>query len=119
MFQLNTILIHDPSWPRAFMLKKKRHNSTLLRTFCAGVVQYFCNRNKETAQTNEKKKGRKGGREKNKEETIIYMHFAMFLAQLYAPFGLTYRFGLGAWLFLSLNGILQMERSFISFGNTY
>ena len=81
MFQLNTILIHDPSWPRAFMLKKKRHNSTLLRTFCAGVVQYFCNRNKETAQTNEKKKGRKGGREKNKEETIIYMHFAMFLAQ--------------------------------------
>lgn len=28
-----------------------------------------------------KKNGRKGGREKNKEETVIYMHFAMFLAQ--------------------------------------
>lgn len=28
-----------------------------------------------------KRKEEKEGREKNKEETIIYMHFAMFLAQ--------------------------------------
>ena len=73
------------------MEKKKKKKALLnlirwlnikqVRTFCAGVVQYFCNRNKETAQTNEKKNGRKGGREKNKEETVIYMHFAMFLAQ--------------------------------------
>ena len=58
-------------------MAQHKTSADILRRSCA----VFFNRNKETAQTNEKKNGRKGGREKNKEETVIYMHFAMFLAQ--------------------------------------
>lgn len=33
MFQLNTILIHDSSWPRAFMLGKKKKKKGITQPY--------------------------------------------------------------------------------------
>lgn len=122
MFQLNTILIHDPSWPRAFMLEKKKKKG-ITQPYCGHFAPELCSifviEIKKRHKRMKKRKEEREEERKTKKRPSYTCILPCFLLKPYAPFRLTYRFGLGAWVFLSLNGILQMERSFISFGNTY